>query len=64
MMKGKGLSEQEQQTVMKAINERLEQREKQGKVPAVPMYDKKAPSAQRQAERTRPQVEHNAERTR
>ena len=50
--------------IMKAINERLEQREKTGKVPAVPVYDKAAPSTQQQADRSRPQVERNAERTR
>ncbi len=64
IMKEKGLSQQEQQTVMKAITERLEQREKQGKVPAVPMYDKNAPSTNQQAQRIKPQVEHNTERTR
>jgi putative DNA primase/helicase len=50
--------------IMKAINERLEQREKAGKVPSVPVYDKAAPTTQQQPERTRPQVERNAERTR
>ncbi len=64
MMKSKGLTEEEQKIIMNAINQRLEQREKQGKVPTVPIYDKKAPSAQIQAERKKPQVERNAERTR
>ncbi len=50
--------------IMKAINERLEQREKAGKVPSVPVYDKAAPTTQQQPEKTRPQVERNAERTR
>lgn len=50
--------------IMKAINERLEQREKVGKVPSVPVYDKAAPTTQQQPEKTRPQVERNAERTR
>lgn len=50
--------------IMKAINERLEQREKAGKVPSVPVYDKAAPTTQQQPERSRPQVERNAERTR
>lgn len=50
--------------IMKAINERLEQREKVGKVPSVPVYDKAAPTTQQQPERSRPQVERNAERTR
>lgn len=50
--------------IMKAINERLEQREKTGKVPSVPVYDKAAPTTQQQPERSRPQVERNAERTR
>jgi putative DNA primase/helicase len=51
-------------TIMKAINERLEQREKASKVPSVPVYDKAAPTTQQQPEKTRPQVERNAERTR
>lgn len=50
--------------IMKAINEKLEQREKAGKVPSVPVYDKAAPTTQQQPERSRPQVERNAERTR
>lgn len=50
--------------IMKAINERLEQREKVGKVPSVPVYDKAAPTTQQQPEKTRSQVERNAERTR
>lgn len=50
--------------IMKAINERLEQREKVGKVPSVPVYHKAAPTTQQQPEKTRPQVERNAERTR
>lgn len=50
--------------IMKAINERLEQRERAGKVPSVPVYDKAAPTTQKQPERSRPQVERNAERTR
>jgi putative DNA primase/helicase len=50
--------------IMKAINERLELREKAGKVPSVPVYDKAAPTTQQQPERSRPQVERNAERTR
>ena len=50
--------------IMKAINEKLEQREKAGKVPSVPVYDKAAPTTQQQPEHSRPQVERNAERTR
>ena len=54
----------QREAIMKAINERLEQREKSGKVPSVPVYDKAAPSTQQQPERIRPQVERNTERTR
>lgn len=49
---------------MKAINQRLDERAKVGKVPDVPMYDKQAPSMKQQQERARPAVERNAERTR
>lgn len=65
VLKEKGVTDDKQRNaIIKAVNERLEQREKEGRVPAVPIYDKKAPSRQKQAERTRPQIERNAERTR
>ena len=54
----------QREAIMQAIYERLEEREKAGKVPSVPIYDKGAPTTQQQPEHTRPQVERNAERTR
>jgi hypothetical protein len=45
-----------------AVGARLAERDRVGKVPAVPVYDRAAPS--RAQERTGPMVERNAERTR
>lgn len=64
VLKEKVKDPKQRAAIMKAISERLEQREKAGKVPSVPVYDKQAPSRQKQAERTRAQVDRNAERTR
>lgn len=47
-----------------AIDTRLAERAKAGKVPSVPVYDKDAPAKTKQVDRDRPQVERNAERTR
>jgi len=60
----KGHTPQKRDAIMKAISTKLEQREKEGRVPLVPIYDKSAPSVQAQQARTRPQIERNAERTR
>lgn len=47
-----------------AIDKRLQERAQTGKIPSIPVYDKNAPSQTKQAERERPVVERNAERTR
>lgn len=47
-----------------AVGARLVEREKAGKVPAVPVYDKAAPAKTQTPERTGPVVERNSERTR
>jgi len=54
----------QREAIMQAIHQRIEQREKAGTMPAVPVYDKAAPSTQQQPDRARPPVERNAERTR
>jgi putative DNA primase/helicase len=52
----------QRQALKAAVGARLAERDKDGKVPAVPVYDKTAPARTR--ERTGPVVERNAERTR
>lgn len=47
-----------------AVDARLIERERAGKMPTVPIYDKSAPTHAQQPERTGPVVERNAERTR
>jgi hypothetical protein len=54
----------QREEIMKAINQRMAERAKVGKVPTVPIYDKNAPSTTAQTERTRPQVNRRAERSR
>ncbi|ERZ10177.1 LPD7 domain-containing protein [Pseudomonas aeruginosa] len=54
----------QREALMKAFDQRLQELAQAGKMPAVMMYDKAAPSKTQDAERTRPQVERNAERTR
>jgi Large polyvalent protein-associated domain 7 len=54
----------QRETLKAAIDARLVERAKAGKVPAVPMYDIKTPTHSKQPERIAPQVERKAERTR
>lgn len=53
-----------QRQVMQRIQQGLEQRALVGRIPAIPVYDKSAPSKTKDADRIRPQVERNSERTR
>jgi len=50
--------------ILKEINKRLEQYEKDGNIPSVPVYDKNAESALKNPERVLPQIEPNIERSR
>lgn len=54
----------QQEVLQKAIDARLQERARAGKMPAVPVYDKAAPSKSQDADRARPPVERNSERTR
>lgn len=47
-----------------AVGARIAERDKENTVPAIAVYDKKAPAKSQQQERTGPVVERNAERTR
>jgi hypothetical protein len=59
------VKEPAQREVLKAaINARLNERDKVGKVPNINIYDKSAPSQTTEAEHTRPAVERKTERTR
>jgi len=60
----KGQDPAVQQQVMQRIQQGLDARAQAGKVPPIPVYDKNAPSQAKEAERIRPQVERNSERTR
>lgn len=55
---------QQREAVKLAMDERLAQRQRENRVPSVPVYDKSAPKRSRESERTTPQVERNSERTR
>lgn len=54
----------QREAIKAAIDARLVEREKAGKMPAVPVYDKTAPTKAQSPERTGPVVERNSERTR
>lgn len=54
----------QRQALKAAVDARLVERAKAGKVPSVAVYDKDAPAKTQQPERTGPVVERNAERTR
>lgn len=54
----------QREALRQAVDTRLQERAKAGKVPAVAVYDKAAPSKSHDAERTRPVVERNSERSR
>ncbi|WP_426197145.1 LPD7 domain-containing protein [Massilia sp. DWR3-1-1] len=54
----------QRQALKAAVDARLVERAKVGKVPSVAVYDKDAPTKAPQPERTGPVVERNAERTR
>lgn len=54
----------QREALRQAVDARLQERAKAGKVPVVAIYDKAAPSKSQEAERTRPPVERNSERTR
>jgi len=54
----------QQQALRQAIDARLQERAQAGKLPAVAIYDKAAPSQERHTERARPVVERHAEQTR
>lgn len=54
----------QRQALKAAVDARLVERAKAGKVPTVTIYDKDAPAKIQQPERTGPVVERNAERTR
>ena len=54
----------QREALRQAVDARLQERAKAGKVPAVAIYDKAAPSKSHDAERARPPVERNTERTR
>lgn len=55
---------EQRQAIKAAIDARLVEREKAGRMPAVPVYDKAAASKTHTPERTGPVVERNSERTR
>ncbi|WP_320201747.1 LPD7 domain-containing protein (plasmid) [Agrobacterium sp. rho-13.3] len=50
--------------VLQAINDRVDREDKAGRLPPVRVFDHNAPAQDRGAERARPQVEREAERTR
>ncbi len=52
------------ETVMKLMNAKIQERAQAGTLPPVMVYDKTAPTRNTDAERTRPVIERNAERTR
>jgi len=54
----------QQEVLRQAIDARLQARAQAGKLPAVAIYDKAAPSQGQHAERARPVVERHAEQTR
>lgn len=54
----------QREAARQAVSKRLQELDRRGAVPPVPMYDKAAAPRSHDPERARPQVERNSERTR